>query len=57
MGLALVAAVKGYSYFHNQRQAIQKKMDMLKAMGAEVIVCPTNVKRRILAPIIPLHKG
>jgi len=37
-GLALVAAVRGYKWFHHHRQAIEEKVDLLKALGAEVIV-------------------
>ena len=45
MGLALVAAVKGYkAIFTTSDKQSKEKMDMLKAMGAEVIVCPTNVE-------------
>ncbi len=45
MGLALVAAVKGYKVIFtiNDKQS-QEKMDALRAMGAEVIVCPTSVE-------------
>lgn len=44
MGLALVACVKGYKciFTTNDKQSKQK-LDALKAMGAEVIICPTNV--------------
>jgi cystathionine beta-synthase len=44
MGLALVAIVKGYKciFTTNDKQS-KEKVDILKAMGAEVIVCPTNV--------------
>lgn len=31
-------------YFYNQRQTEQRKIDLLKAHGADVIVCPTNVE-------------
>lgn len=31
-------------YFYYQRQTIKRKIDLLKALGAEVIVCPTNVE-------------
>lgn len=45
MGLALVAAVKGYkAIFTTSDKQSKEKIDMLKAMGAEVIVCPTNVE-------------
>ncbi|MCZ6489840.1 MAG: pyridoxal-phosphate dependent enzyme [Acidobacteria bacterium] len=45
MGLALVAAVKGYKVIFtiNDKQS-QEKMDVLRALGAEVIVCPTSVE-------------
>ena len=44
MGLALVAIVKGYKciFTTNDKQS-KEKVDILKAMGAEVVVCPTNV--------------
>ncbi len=44
MGLALAAAVKGYRciFTTNDKQS-KEKIDALKALGAEVIVCPTNV--------------
>lgn len=44
MGLALAGAVKGYkSIFTTTDKQSKEKMDILKAVGAEVIVCPTNV--------------
>ncbi|MFN8281308.1 MAG: pyridoxal-phosphate dependent enzyme [Saprospiraceae bacterium] len=44
MGLALVACVRGYKcIFTTSDKQSKEKIDMLKAMGAEVIVCPTNV--------------
>jgi len=44
MGIALVAAVRGYkTIFTTSDKQSKEKMDMLKALGAEVIVCPTNV--------------
>ncbi len=44
MGLALAAAVKGYScIFTTTDKQSKEKMDVLRAVGAEVIVCPTNV--------------
>jgi cystathionine beta-synthase len=45
MGLALVAVVKGYKcIFTTTDKQSKEKMDILKAVGAEVIVCPTNVE-------------
>ncbi|MCB0559359.1 MAG: pyridoxal-phosphate dependent enzyme [Lewinellaceae bacterium] len=45
MGLALAAAVKGYKcIFTTSDKQSKEKIDMLKAVGAEVIVCPTNVE-------------
>ena len=45
MGIALAAAVKGYKcIFTTSDKQSKEKIDMLKAMGAEVIVCPTNVE-------------
>ncbi|KYG81478.1 cystathionine beta-synthase [Roseivirga ehrenbergii] len=44
MGLALAAIAKGYKcIFTLADKQSQEKMDILKAVGAEVIVCPTNV--------------
>lgn len=44
MGLALVAAIKGYRcIFTVTDKQSQEKIDILRAVGAEVIVCPTNV--------------
>ena len=44
MGLALAAIVKGYKLIcvSTDKQS-KEKFDVLRAMGAEVIVCPTNV--------------
>lgn len=45
MGLALGAIVKGYKcIFVTTDKQSKEKADVLKAMGAEVIVCPTNVE-------------
>jgi len=45
MGLALAACVKGYKcIFTTTDKQSKEKMDILKAVGAEVIVCPTNVE-------------
>jgi len=51
MGLALVAAVRGYKvvFTINDKQS-KEKIDLLKAVGAEVIVCPTAVE-----PTDPRH--
>jgi cystathionine beta-synthase len=44
MGLAIVAVVKGYKcVFTTTDKQSKEKVDALKAFGAEVIVCPTNV--------------
>jgi cystathionine beta-synthase len=44
MGLALAACVKGYKcIFVTTDKQSKEKADILKAVGAEVIVCPTNV--------------
>ena len=44
MGLALAAIAKGYKcIFTLADKQSQEKMDILKAVGAEVVVCPTNV--------------
>src|SRR3954470_9043882 len=45
MGLALAACVKGYKcIFATTDKQSKEKSDILKAVGAEVIVCPTNVE-------------
>jgi cystathionine beta-synthase len=44
MGLALAAIVKGYKLICTMSDKQSKeKMDILRAMGAEIYVCPTNV--------------
>lgn len=44
MGLALAAIAKGYKcIFTMSDKQSQEKINILKAVGAEVIVCPTNV--------------
>ena len=45
MGLALAAIVKGYNLIcvSNDKQS-KEKFDILKAMGAKVVVCPTDVE-------------
>src|SRR3984893_2504717 len=45
MGLALVGVIKGYKcIFATTDKESEEKADILKALGAEVIVCPTNVE-------------
>src|SRR3990170_349089 len=45
MGLALAAVVKGYKcVFATTDKQSQSKADILRALGAEVIICPTNVE-------------
>jgi cystathionine beta-synthase len=45
MGLALAAVVKGYRcIFTTSDKQSKEKFDILRALGAEVIVCPTNVE-------------
>ena len=45
MGLAMAAVVKGYKcIFTTTDKQSQSKVDILRALGAEVIVCPTNVE-------------
>src|SRR5689334_20794509 len=44
MGLAIAAVVRGYKcVFSTTDKQSKEKIDALKAFGAEVIVCPTNV--------------
>ena len=45
MGLALCAIIKGYKLICviSDKQS-KEKMDILRAVGAEVVVCPTNVE-------------
>jgi cystathionine beta-synthase len=44
MGLAIAAVVKGYKcIFTTTDKQSKEKVDALKAFGAEVIVCPTNI--------------
>ena len=45
MGLALAACIKGYKcIFATTDKQSKEKSDILKAVGADVIVCPTNVE-------------
>ena len=45
MGLAIAAAIKGYRcIFTTTDKQSKEKVDILKAVGAEVIVCPTAVE-------------
>ena len=45
MGLALAAITRGYKcIFVTSDKQSQEKIDILKAFGAEVVVCPTNVE-------------
>ena len=45
MGLAIAAAVKGYKcVFVMADKQSKEKIDILKGMGAEVVVCPTAVE-------------
>ena len=45
MGLAIAAAVKGYKcIFVMADKQSKEKVDILKAMGAQVVVCPTAVE-------------
>ncbi len=45
MGLALVAAVKGYKcLFTTTDKQSMEKVNMLRALGCEVQICPTNVE-------------
>jgi cystathionine beta-synthase len=44
MGLAIAAVVKGYKcVFTTTDKQSKEKIDALRAFGAEVIICPTNV--------------
>ena len=44
MGLALAASVRGYKcIFTTTDKHSKEKLDILRSMGAEVIVCPTDV--------------
>lgn len=44
MGLAIAGCVKGYRcIFTTSDKQSKEKIDLLKSVGAEVIVCPTNV--------------
>jgi len=44
MGLAIAAVIKGYQcIFTTTDKQSKEKIDALRAFGAEVIVCPTNV--------------
>ncbi len=44
MGIALAAAIKGYKcIFTTSDKQSKEKADILRAVGAEVIICPNNV--------------
>lgn len=46
VGLAIAAAIKGYKcVFVMADKQSQEKISLLKAYGAEVVICPTNVPR------------
>ena len=51
MGLALAAIVKGYKLIcvSTDKQS-KEKFDILKAVGAEVIICPTDVDPTDICP-------
>ena len=45
-GLAMVAAIKGYNMiFVMPDKMSAEKISLLRAYGADVVVCPTNVER------------
>ena len=45
MGLAIASVIKGYKcIFTTTDKQSKEKVDALRAFGAEVIVCPTNVE-------------
>src|SRR5215204_5984695 len=45
MGLAIAAIIKGYKcIFTTTDKQSKEKVDALRAFGAEVIICPTNVE-------------
>jgi cystathionine beta-synthase len=45
MGLALASVIRGYKcIFTTTEKQSKQKLDILRALGAEVIVCPTNVE-------------
>src|SRR5690554_8217845 len=49
MGLALVAIIKGYKLICvlSDKQS-KEKMDILRAVGAEVVVCPTADRKSVV---------
>jgi cystathionine beta-synthase len=58
MGLALAAVIKGYKcIFTTTDKQSKEKVDILKAVGAEVIVCPTNVLPEDPKSIILYQEG
>src|SRR6201990_392655 len=45
MGLAMAAVMRGYKcIFTTTEKQSKQKLDILRSLGAEVIVCPTNVE-------------
>ena len=62
MGLAIAAVVKGYKcIFTTTDKQSKEKIDALRAFGADVIVCPTNVDpedpRSVLFSLVPPRAG
>ena len=58
MGLAIAAVVKGYKcIFTTTDKQSKEKVDALRAFGADVIVCPTDVDpedpRSVLFGVVP----
>ena len=43
MGLAIAGSSRYRCDFHDERQTVRRKIDMLKALGAEVIITAPNV--------------
>ena len=52
VGLAIVAAQRGQIHCHD-RQSQQRKIALLEAYGAEVVVCPVAVAPEDPVPITP----
>ena len=52
-GLAMAAAIKGYKMiFVMPDKMAAEKISLLRAYGAEVVICPTNVERELAAVVL-----
>ena len=56
-GLAIAARLKGYRVIAVMPDKMSReKIDLLRAYGAEVVVCPTDVRPRLAAVLLPRRR-